>query len=350
MTTPREEGFFMPAEWAPHSRCLMAWPTREALWQDRIEEARDAAIEVANTISHFEPVTMITPPAELASVSMRTAKEVSTFPVEIDDVWMRDIGPTFVVDGNGGLAGVDWAFNAWGGRYEDFKNDEALPQALLERAKLPRYVAPLILEGGAFHVDGEGTLITTETCLLNPNRNPGLSREEIEQHLRDYLGVTKIIWLYGDPLETGTDGHVDNLACFARPGVVMTVAPANGKVANREALEENKKRLVEAEDAAGRMLEVIEVPQPQRIHKKYGGVPFLGSYLNFYIANGGVVMPSYEDPNDEPAFDIVRAAFPEREVLHVPSLDIGFGGGGIHSITQQQPDPKQTNDKASNGG
>ncbi len=348
MTTPREGGFFMPAEWAPHSRCLMAWPTREELWGERIEDARLAVQEVADTIGTFEPVTMITPPAELASVSMRTAKAVSTLPLEIDDTWMRDIGPTFVIDGKGGLAGIDWMFNAWGGKHEDFANDEVFSEVLLERAKLPRFCAPLVMEGGAFHVDGEGTLITTETCLLNPNRNPGLSKEEIEQHLKDYLGVTKIIWLYGDPLESGTDGHVHNLACFVRPGVVLSLAPANAKVANLEALQENKRRLGEAEDAAGRKLEIIEVPQPQRIHKDFYGEPFQGSYLNFYLANGGLVMPSFEDANDEDAFEILRDAFAEREVLHVPGADISFGGGGIHSITQQQPDPNQAPNQAPN--
>ncbi|GAB5467174.1 MAG: agmatine deiminase family protein [Rhodospirillales bacterium] len=337
MSTPRDEGFFMPAEWRQHSRCLMAWPCREALWGERLEAARDAYCEVAEAISHFEPVTLLTPPAELASASMRTGGAVSTLPLEIDDSWMRDNGPTFLTDAEGNLAGVDWVFNAWGRKYEDFDRDDAVPAKLLERAKLPRFRAPLVMEGGSFHVDGEGTLITTESCLLNPNRNPDLSKEEIEAHLKAYLGVTKIIWLFGDPLEVGTDGHVDNLACFVKPGTVLALAPAKDSVANREALEENLKRLRAAEDAAGRKLEVIEVPQPQRIHEDYYGEPFHGSYVNFYLANGGLVMPSFEDPNDGTARGIVQAAFPDRETVVVPGSDVVYGGGCIHCITQQQP-------------
>ncbi|MEQ8653162.1 MAG: agmatine deiminase family protein [Kiloniellales bacterium] len=340
MTTPRVDGFHMPAEWEAHSRCLMAWPCREALWRERMEEARDAYAEVAEAISQFEPVTMIVPPGELATASMRLAGDVSTLPLEIDDSWMRDNGPTFLTDGKGGLAGVDWIFNCWGEKLDGWDRDDAVAAALLEWAEIPRYRAPLVLEGGSFHVDGEGTLITTESCLLHPNRNPGLSREEIEQHLKDYLGVSKIIWLFGDPMEQGTDGHVDNLACFVRPGVVLALAPANDKVANHEALQDNLKRLSEAEDAQGRKLEVIEVPQPQSIHQDYHGETFHASYINFYLANGGVVMPAFEDPNDSHAYSIISKAFPERQTVMVPGSDIVYGGGCIHCITQQQPDAK----------
>ncbi len=339
MSKPSEDGFYMPAEWEAHSRCLMAWPCREALWEDRMEEARQAYLDVAEAIAHFEPVTLIVPPSELATVSMQTASDVSNLPLEIDDSWMRDNGPSFLVDGKGGLAGVDWIFNAWGRKFDTWDKDDAVAAAVLERAGVPRYRAPLVLEGGSFHVDGEGTLITTESCLLHPNRNPDLSREEIEQHLKDYLGVTKIIWLFGDPVEDGTDGHVDNLACFVRPGLVLAMAPANDKMPNHDALKENLRRLSEAEDAAGRKLEVIEVPQPQRAEGDYHGRPFFGSYINFYLANGGVVMPSFEDPNDSEAYGIISKAFPDRETLTVSGSDIVFGGGCIHCITQQQPLP-----------
>ena len=293
----------------------------------------------AGAIARFEPVTMVTPPAELAGVSMRLPGGVSALPLAIDDSWMRDNGPTFVVDGEGGLAGIDWMFNAWGRKFERYEADDAVPEALLERSGLRRFRAPFVLEGGSFHVDGEGTLLTTETCLLNPNRNPDLTRERIEALLKEWLGVERIVWLFGDPLETGTDGHVDNLACFVRPGVVMALAPANERVANREALEENLRRLRAAEDARGRRFEIVEVPQPQRIHEDYHGEAFHGSYINFYLANGGVVMPSFEDPNDRAAFELVVEAFPERKVLQVPGADIVYGGGCIHCITQQQPDP-----------
>ncbi|MEO1191796.1 MAG: agmatine deiminase family protein [Pseudomonadota bacterium] len=337
MATPREEGFFMPAEWTPHSRCLMAWPVRLELWDDRLEAARDAYSEVAQAISQFEPVTLLTPPEELASASMRTGGKVSTLPLPINDSWMRDNGPTFVVNEAGTVAGVDWIFNAWGEGFEHYDLDDAVPAALLERAGLRRFRAPLVLEGGSIHVDGAGSLVTTESCLLNPNRNPSLSKQQIEQHLKDYLGVSNIIWLFGDPLEEGTNGHVDNLACFIAPGKVLALVPANDKVQNREALEENLRRLRAAKDANGQPLEVIEVPQPQRIHEDYHGEMFHGSYINFYIANGGIVMPSFEDPNDRVARSIIEAAFPDREVVVVPGSDVVYGGGCFHCITQQQP-------------
>ena len=337
MAHPVESGFFMPAEWAAHSRCWMAWPCRESLWGEGLAAAREAYAEVAREISRFEPVTMIANPEHVAEVSLSCGSGVSCLPLAHDDSWTRDSGPTFVVDRAGQTAGVDWVFNAWGGKHQPYDRDAEMAQRILEQAKLPRYAAPLVAEGGAIHVDGEGTLLTTEQCLLNPNRNPDLSRAEVEGHLRDFLGVEKVIWLVGDPLDEETDGHVDNLACFAAPGVVLAQQPGPEERPNHAALAENLKRLREAVDARGRRLEVIEMPQPQTEQLDYRGAPLLASYINFYLANGAVIAPAFEDPADDRAFQIFSQVFPDRQVVQVRALDILQGGGGIHCITQQQP-------------
>ena len=337
MSLPREDGFFMPAEWALHQRCWMAWPAREALWGDKLLAAREAYAEVAQEISRFEPVTMIANPDQVAEVSLSCGPGVSCLSMTHDDSWSRDSGPSFLVNDAGALAGVDWIFNAWGGKYQPHDQDAEMARRILEQAKVPRYTAPLVAEGGAIHVDGEGTLLTTEQCLLNANRNPDLSREEVETRLRDYLGVEKVIWLAGDPLDDETDGHVDNLACFAAPGVVLAQHPGAEDQANHAALAENLRRLRGATDAAGRQLEVVELPQPELNLEDHRGAPLLASYVNFYFANGAIIAPAFEDPADDQAFQIFKQVFPDREIVQVRAVDILHGGGGIHCITQQQP-------------
>lgn len=328
----------MPAEWAPHSRCWMAWPCREALWDDGLEAARDAYAEVAKAIAEFEPVTMIANPEHLAEASLRFASGVSCLPMALDDSWMRDIGPSFLTDGKGGLAGVDWRFNAWGEKYEVYDQDAAVAANVLEHLKVEGFAAPIVLEGGAIHVDGEGTLLATEQCLLNPNRNPNLWREETERILGQHLGVKTVIWLGEGLVDDETDGHVDNLACFVRPGVVLALSTSDTEDANHKALADNIERLRAATDAKGRKLEVIEVEQP-RARTDRGGRRLALSYINFYIANGGILMPSFEDTADQKAYETLVRCFPDREVVQLPALDIVAGGGGMHCITQQQPEP-----------
>lgn len=330
MSLPTDDGFFMPAEWSPHKRCWMAWPCRTELWGEGLDAARAAYTEVAKAIADFEPVTMVANGEEIAEVSLRCGSGVACLPLAHDDSWMRDNGPTFVIDGKGGLAGVDWRFNAWGDEYDNYENDAAVAGAILAHLDVPAYMAPMVLEGGSIHVDGEGTLLTTEQCLLNPNRNPKLSQAQIEENLRAYLGVRRIIWLGRGLEDDETDGHVDNLACFVRPGVVLALSTDDPDDGNYTALQDNLARLRAAD------LEVIEVPQPAPRTGKDGRRLAL-SYINFYMANGGVVMPSFEDAKDEEAFTTVSNCFPDRKVLQIPVLDIVCGGGGIHCITQQQP-------------
>ena len=326
----------MPPEWAPHARCWMQWPCREPLFGEHLRAARETYAEVAQTIAEFEPVTMIASPEHVVEASLKCGPGVSTFSLPLDDSWCRDSGPTFVVNARGEVAGVAWKWNAWGDKYPDHQRDAQVSRAVLEHLGMRRYAAPLVLEGGAIHVDGEGTLLTTESCLLNPNRNPDLGRAEVEELLRQYLGVRTILWLNGGVEDDDTDGHVDNVACFVRPGLVLALNSSDPADGNYAMLTENIERLRASTDAAGRSLEVVPIEQPRR-REMADGRRLALSYVNFYIANGGIVMPAFEDPQDRHAYDIVQRAFPDRRVMQVPATEIVFGGGGIHCITQQQP-------------
>lgn len=335
MTTPAAAGFHMPAEWQPHARCWMAWPCREDLWGDTLDDARKAYAAVAQAIAEFEPVTMVANPGDVATASLACGQSVDVLPMALDDSWMRDFGPTFVVDGKGGIAGCDWLFNAWGDKYEYYNNDARLAGTLLEHLDIRRFEAPFVLEGGAVHTDGEGTVLTTETVLLNPNRNPGMGKAEMERVLHDWLGAEKVIWLPAGYHYDETDGHIDNVACFARPGQILAASCPDKSDPNFDILGANIEILRASTDAKGRELTVATVDQPGRMEED--GKRLSSSYINFYIANGGVVMPQFEDRRDAAARRVIADAFPDHKVVQVPANDIVHGGGGIHCITQQQP-------------
>ncbi|WP_366556180.1 agmatine deiminase family protein [Aquibaculum sediminis] len=343
MRTPRDDGFRVPAEWAPHARCWMAWPCRESLWGDGLEAARDAYAAVAKAIADFEPVTMLAEPDCLTDASVRCGSGVACMPMEMDDSWMRDSGPTFLLGPDGALAAVDWVFNAWGQRYRPYDRDAALARQVIDYVGAKRYPAPLVTEGGALHVDGEGTLLAVEPTLVNDNRNPGKNRAEIEALLLAYTGCSKLIWLPGGLHADETDGHVDNVACFASPGVVAAVVTEDRDDPSWEALQANLEVLRSTTDAAGRKLKVVPLPLPKAVKDGQGGRLSL-SYVNFYVANGGVILPGFDDAADDKAFDTVVSLFPGRRVVQVPVLDILRGGGGIHCITQQQPAPPAGSD------
>ncbi len=336
MTTPREAGFRMPPEWAPHAGCWMAWPCRPENWDD-IEAARATYVEVARVIGRFEPVTMTANPHD-AGAARRALSGVSGTDVVVvpsDDSWARDTAPTFVTDGRGALGGVDWRFNAYGGIYEDYGRTQGMARRILDLVGARRFVAPLVLEGGAVHVDGEGTVLTTTEVVLDPRRNPGLEAGEAERLLCEYLGAEKVLWLTAALDHDNTGGHVDNLACFAAPGVVVALGCADRDDPQHAAVQENLARLRTATDARGRPLEVVELPMPARPES---GVRRLSpSYVNFYLANGGVVIPALGDPADVAARDVLTRLFPRRLVVPVPTLELAKAGGNVHCITQQQP-------------
>ncbi len=354
LTTPKQDGFRMPGEFEPHAGCWMAWPHRPDNWRENAEPAQRAFVEVATAIAQFEPVTMCANANDWLRARQLLPAHIRVVELASDDAWLRDQAPTFVVNDAGVVRGIDWTFNAWGGMYADYEHDKLIAQKILEIERLPRYATDLVMEGGAFHVDGEGCCITTEECLLNPNRNPHLSKADIEAKLHEYLNVEKVIWLKeGVYMDDDTSGHVDNLCCFVRPGVVAlgwTDDHTDPQYARSlDALE----RLTQAHDAKGRRLDVVKVPMPEPLcmtKAEFGelaradgyegrapGKRMAGSYINFYIANGGIVMPGFGVPQDGPARAVVQSLFPKRTVVQVYSREILLGGGNIHCITQQQP-------------
>jgi agmatine deiminase len=336
---PVRDGYAMPAEWAPHGRTWMCWPCRMEVWggPDGMLRAKQAYARVARAVSSFEPVMMAVRAQDAAEARLATAGKVEIVDAKLDDSWARDIGPTFLVGRDGSRAGVAWEFNAWGNKYHPYTEDATFAGRVLETVGVAAYRAPLVCEGGAIHTDGEGTLITTEQCLLNPNRNPHLDRQQIEERLALFTGARRIIWLGDGFSDDETDGHVDNIACFAGPGRAIVGIPASKSHPDYEPAIEALRRLSEARDAEGRAIEVAEIAQPRKTRHDGRGRLLQSSYVNFYLANGGVVMPSFDDPNDERARETVADCFPGRDILQIDALDIVEGGGGIHCITQQEP-------------
>jgi agmatine deiminase len=322
----------MPAEWERHAMCLMEWPTltRRDFWGDRFEEAKREYAATANAIVAFEPVVMVCDPDQSAEVGRYCSETVEVLPVPIDDSWMRDNGPIFVRDGSGRVALVHFGFNAWGDKHHPYDRDMEVPRHIASHLGMHRYQASLILEGGSFFVDGEGTLITTEQCLLNPNRNPTMSRDQIEEGLRDYLGVETIVWLgLGHSLDHETDGHIDGIAPYVAPARVALLVPEDPEDPDHEPGRDNLERLRRARDAKGREFEVVQFQT-----RPPGVVP----HLNFYLPNGAVIVPVAGRAEDEHALEQIRRLFPDREVVSVPGEVLIYGGGGPHCITQQVPD------------
>jgi agmatine deiminase len=334
--TPSQSGYAMPAEWERHARTWMCWPCRTEAWGSiqQMEHARAATAEVARAIAGFEPVTMIARPADADSAEQACGGAAEIFVTPIDDSWARDCGPTFL--SGKAVAGVAWRFNAWGEKYHSYDNDAALGGRILQRAAAKEFSAPIVCEGGAIHVDGESSLITTEQCLLSPNRNPGRARDEIADALRDYTGAEAVLWLPGEFADVETDGHVDNIACFVAPGRVLLGIPPAAHPDFRAAAQ-LKRFLSEARDARGRAFEIVEIAQPQRAREDWRGRPLAASYVNFYLTNGGLVMPAFDDPADLPASRVLKDCFPARDVVQIDARDLVQGGGGIHCITQQEP-------------
>lgn len=354
----------MPAEWANHQCCWMLWPYRGDNWYLNAKPAQAAFVDVATAIAHFEPVKIGVLPEllDMAKDSFQAVQgsnfPISLVPMTYDDAWMRDVGPTFVFreedDGRMSIIGMDWIFNAWGEKTSSWEQDKLVAQHVLCNENILGQTADFVLEGGSIHVDGEGTLLTTEECLLNKNRNPTLSKNDIESRLKESLGVTKIIWLpLGLAFDEDTDGHIDNMCCFSKPGEVLLCWTDDENDPNfarcRTAMDVFEREL----DAQGRKINVIKLPIPNPMFytaeelaslsckngelNRMEGVRLAGSYVNFYIANGGIVCPSFNCPQDFVAQQILRDVFPDRSVIAVPGRDILLGGGNIHCITQQQP-------------
>ncbi len=327
--------FSKPAEFERHERTWMIWPHREDLYEARLAPMQAEYVKIVEAISQFEPVTVVAHPdhAETARKRLGNLAEVVSLPV--DDFWARDCGPSFLTNANGKLAGVDWNFNAWGGKHSPWDEDDRLAARILQREGAEVRKSWLTTEGGSFALDGEGTLIITETSVLNPNRNPGVNKALAESELKAMLGVEKVVWLPGDPMDKETDGHIDGMCAYVRPGVVLFETNPDPTDPHYRITKENLACLLSQTDAKGRAFEVI--PLEEAVEAEVTSNIFCRSYINFYVANGGVIVPGYGTAGDKKALATIQAAYPDRKVVMVQVNAIAAGGGAIHCITQEQP-------------
>ncbi|MFZ3560019.1 agmatine deiminase family protein [Streptomyces sp. BH055] len=335
--------YVMPPEWAPHERTWMAWPGPNPTFSDEAElaGARAAWAKVANAVRRHEPLTMVVGTGQAESAKALLDPSVELVERELDDAWMRDIGPTFVKSESGELAAVDWTFNGWGAQsWARWDNDAKIARHVADLAGVPVHSTSLVNEGGGIHVDGEGTVLLTETVQLDKGRNPDRSKEDVEAEVHARLGTSKAIWLprglAADYGEFGTRGHVDIVAAFAAPGVVLVHSQRDPAHPDFEVSRDIIATLSGETDAQGRPLEIVEVPAPTVLTDEDGDwVDY--SYINHYLCNDGVVLCGFDDPNDAEAAAIFRRLFPSRTVTLVDARTIFAAGGGIHCITQQQP-------------
>jgi agmatine deiminase len=340
--TPRNRGFHMPAEWEPHEAVWLSWPHNRNTFPNLsgVEESYYAFISAIHT---SERVELFIPTAALhrkIRAHLREAhtdlSRVTLHTIEFSDVWIRDYGPTFVINpAMNRAAMVRWNFNAWGLKYEDQVNDGKIPNIMNRWLDLPQFVPGIVLEGGSFDVNGRGTLLTTRSCLLNPNRNPSLSKDQIEMFLKEYLGVVKIIWLNDGIVGDDTDGHIDDIARFVTPSTVVCAYETDKDDANYRALQENYEILKRSTNQDGIPLTVVKLPMPAKVTS--GDERYPASYTNFYIGNTVVIVPVFDDPNDAEAIRIIQDLFPHRKVIGINARAMVEGFGTFHCATQQQP-------------
>jgi agmatine deiminase len=356
-TTPRQDGYWMPAEWHPHRGTWLIWPERSDNWRNGGKPAQAAFTRVAEAIAEVEPVTVCVSAGQYVNARQRLSDAVRLVEMSSNDSWIRDCGPTFLVNEERQVRGVDWKFNAWGGfekgLYFPWDADDLVGGKVLDLERVQRYAPDFVMEGGSIDVDGEGTVLTTEECLIHGNRNPEMTREQIAWHLREYLGVDVVLWLpHGVHLDE-TSGHIDNFCRFVRPGHVMLTWTDDESDPQYAISHEALQILKAARDAKGRALEITLLHQPGPIlitaaeadgvdqvpgvMPRIEGERLAGSYVNSYYANGLIVLPVFDDPHDDAALKTYEQLFPDHRIVTVPGREILLGGGNVHCITQQQP-------------
>ncbi|MGW6356203.1 agmatine deiminase family protein [Streptomyces sp. NPDC055092] len=327
------------AEWDSHTRTFMSWPALETVWFEDLPAVRADIARVARAVAEYEAVVLMARAEQVDAAQRACGSQVEVIPLEVDDLWARDIVPVFVEESDGRLLGVDFNFNGWGDKQEH-RNDARVGRLLPAKYDIARSKAPLVAEGGSFETDGEGTLLVTESSVVNKNRNPGKSRDRIEAELKSTLGVEKVLWLDGVRGQDITDAHVDSLVRFTAPGVVLVDQAFPGSppdVWSRSA-DQARSVLKKATDARGKRLEVIDLPQPDLDRITGTGDDFVSTYANFYVANGAVFMPRFGDTRaDDRAKGILQEHFPTRDIVPVKIDTIAGGGGGIHCSTHDQP-------------
>jgi agmatine deiminase len=321
----------MPAEWAPHERTIMCWPARESMWQRHFAQAQADYAEIANAIAAFEPVLMAADPRFAADARRLCGEGVEVVEIPLDDSWARDSGPILLRDDDGERVGVQFGFNGWGEKFAPYDEDARFATRALALLGVPRRDARhVVLEGGSIAVDGEGTLITTEQCLFEERRNPRLGRAEIEAELRAQLGVERVIWLgLGLVEDADTDGHIDNICAFVEPGKVVLQTVTDEANPNFAPCQDNLRRLRDAG------LEVVELPWLPYVEGE--NPPIVVPYTNFYVCNGGLIVPVPGEETDAEALALLESLYPGREAVAVAGETLALGGGGVHCITQQVP-------------
>ena len=340
---PRSLGYSMPAEWAPHRATWLAWPHNLETWPTDLERVRDVWIQMICALSPRERVYLLVndePTERDVAVRLKKAharmENVTLLQIPTIDVWMRDYGPTFVTRDSHEerLALNDWVFNGWG-KYKSYEEDDRVARNIAALLKVPVFEHQIVLEGGSIEVNGSGTCLTTEQCLLNQNRNPDLSRAEIEQVLQSSLSIDHVIWLGEGIVGDDTDGHIDDIARFVNPTTVVCIVETNSRDENYRSLQDNYERLKNARDQNGEKLSVVTLPCPRPV--RYEGMRLPASYANFYIANEVVLVPVFDDPNDTKALGILQELFPDRKVIGLRCDEVVAGLGAIHCVTQQEP-------------
>jgi agmatine deiminase len=373
--TPAAEGYRMPAEWHPHAATWLTWPKDPLTWPERVPQVEEIFLRMMAALAPNEIVNLLVDD-EAAAAAVRNqcnfdgAENIRFHQIPTVDSWIRDYGPNFLVSDKlqfvadpenlgpeevndklkfvgRGLAYNDWIFNAWGNKYEELKKDDTIPARLESLLRVPRFEPGIVMEGGAIDVNGAGVVMTTEQCLLNPNRNPRLERSEIEQSLKDYLGVQKVLWLGDGIVGDDTDGHIDDIARFVSPTRIVCALEEDRSDPNYELLQENHERLQRSTDLQGRAFEIVNLPMPGLVSasdnnssRKLDRLP--ASYANFYIANQVVLVPVFGHSNDERALKIIQRVFPTRRAVGINCEPLVWGMGTIHCVTQQQPDPQIT--------
>lgn len=338
--TPRSLGYAMPAEWEPHAATWLAWPYDPVTWPDRVRRVEEVFWQMITALAPHERVELLVKDAATeaqvrARLKTERVENVNLHRIRTADSWIRDYGPIFLRNPSGALAYTDWIFNAWGNKYETLLPDDAIPQHLAPYLRLPHFEPGMVLEGGSIEVDGQGTLLTTEQCLLNSNRNPTLTREQIEGRLRDYLGIERVLWLQEGIAGDDTDGHIDDIARFANPTTILAAYEEDPADENHPILHQNWERLQRFRDPSGRPYRVVKLPMPGRVGDEEGRLP--ASYANFYAANHTLLLPIFGHKNDGRAESILREHFPGRRILPIRCEDLVYGFGALHCVTQQQP-------------
>ncbi len=334
------KNFFMPAEWNRHERTLMEWPVQSSMvWPCNFVPFCEGIAALVNAVLEFEKVALVVNEDTAAQARVLCGSGVEYLVVPHNDAWLRDNGPTFLLDKDKRLSAVNWRFNAWGEKYPEFEQDNLVAPAILDHYGVPYFNSPLVMEGGSVHADGEGTLLTTRECLLNKNRNPSLGEAEIEAELKTRLGVSKIIWLNKGLHGDETDGHVDNAACFAKTGTIIMQTCSDPEDPNFGITNENLEILKNAADARGGKMEIVKIPQPPA--RFYKDVRLTLSYLNFYFVNGGIILPVFgadAERTDRQAESILKNLFPERKIVAIDGMAYITEGGNVHCLTQQMPE------------